>query len=195
MTNFATDSHSNNKMRRLKLKQEFFLFLKKTRPSSLNDRTIWTRKLLRNACMWLRLRGEGNTERLLNNSERDFNATWKNRIFQSQYQKQVKMYISLLLFHDRFPLVLKYFFDVVRNKLQAINIYTRVDKKKIKSSRKGYVIRTCFKFWTMKNIFWNYKPMRVWLWLAYKFTENIVAWDFSPSSFKLKSGILTLLKK
>ena len=46
----------------------------------------------------------------------------------------------------------KYFFDVVRNKLQAINIYTRVDKKKIKSSRKEYVIRTCFKFWTTKNI-------------------------------------------
>ena len=89
----------------------------------------------------------------------------------------------------------KYFFDVVRNKLQAINIYTRVDKKKIKSSRKEYVIRTCFKFWTTKNIFWNYKPMRVWLWLAYQFTENIVTCDFSPSSFKLKSGILTLLKK
>ena len=49
---------------------------------------------------------------------------------------------------------------------------TRVDKKKIKSSRKEHVIRTCFKFWPMKNIFENYKPMRVWLWLVYKFTEN-----------------------
>ena len=29
MTNFATDSHSNNKIRRLKSKQEFFFFLKK----------------------------------------------------------------------------------------------------------------------------------------------------------------------
>ena len=29
--------------------------------------------------------------------------------------------------------------------------------------------------------------MRVWLWLVYKFT------DFSPSSFKLKRGILPLL--
>ena len=29
MTNFATDSHSNNKMRLLKSKQEFFFFLKK----------------------------------------------------------------------------------------------------------------------------------------------------------------------
>ena len=46
----------------------------------------------------------------------------------------------------------KYFFDVVSNKLQTINIYTRVDKKKIKSSRKEYVIRTYFKFWPMKII-------------------------------------------
>ena len=29
---------------------------------------------------------------------------------------------------------------------QTINIYTRVDKKKIKSSRKEYVIGVCFKF-------------------------------------------------
>ena len=40
MTNFATDSHSNNKIRRWKSKQEFFFFLKKTRPSSLKDWTI-----------------------------------------------------------------------------------------------------------------------------------------------------------
>ena len=46
----------------------------------------------------------------------------------------------------------RYFFDVVRSKLQTINIYTRVHKKKIKSSRKEYVTRTCFKFWPMKNI-------------------------------------------
>ena len=43
--------------------------LKKARPSSLNDRTIWTRKLLHNACTWLHPRGLGNTERLLNISQ------------------------------------------------------------------------------------------------------------------------------
>ena len=47
----------------------------------------------------------------------------------------------------------QYFFDVVRNKLQTINIYSRVDKKKIKSSGKEYDVRTGFKFWPMKNIF------------------------------------------
>ena len=58
------------------------------------------------------------------------------------------MNMSLFLFHG-FPWSLyyiQYFFDVVRNKPQVINIYTRVDKQKIKSSRKEYVIGTCFKF-------------------------------------------------
>ena len=39
----------------------------------------------------------------------------------------------------------------------------------------------------------NSKPMRVWLLLVYKFTENIVAYDFSQSSFKLRRDILPLL--
>ena len=39
-----------------------------------------------------------------------------------------------------------YFSNVLRNILQTINIYTRVNKKKIKSSRKEYAVRTCFKF-------------------------------------------------
>ena len=40
----------------------------------------------------------------------------------------------------------KYFFDAVRNKLQTMNIYNRVGKKKIKSLRKEYVIRTYLKY-------------------------------------------------
>ena len=36
----------------------------------------------------------------------------------------------------------------------------------------------------------NYKPMRVWLWLFTNLPRIIVACDFSPSSFKLKGGIL-----
>ena len=46
-----------------------------------------------------------------------------------------------------------------------------------------------------KTFFENYEPMRVWLWLVYKFPRIIVARDFSPSSFKLESGILPLLRK
>ena len=34
---------------------------------------------------------------------------------------------------------------------------TRVNQKKIKSSRNEYLMWTCFKFWPMKNIFWKLK--------------------------------------
>ena len=57
------------------------------------------------------------------------------------------MNISLFLFHAWFLLeFVQYFFDVVINKLQTKNINTRVDKKKIKSSRKEYAIGTSFEF-------------------------------------------------
>ena len=50
----------------------------------------------------------------------------------------------MFLFHDWFPLqfVFTYynFFEVVRKKLQTVNIYyNRVNQKEIKSSRKEYV--------------------------------------------------------
>ena len=48
---------------------------------------------------------------------------------------------------------IQYFFDVVGNKLQTRNIYTRGDKKNMSQKRKEYVIRTCFTFWPMKSIF------------------------------------------
>ena len=48
---------------------------------------------------------------------------------------------------------IQYSFDVVRNKFQTINIYTRFNKNKIKSSRKEYAIRTCFKFWPNEKHF------------------------------------------
>ena len=82
----------------------------------------------------------------------------KNKIFHYQYQKQVKIYLFVCiswLVSFGVCIYIQYYFDVVRNKLQTTNIYTRVDKKKIKSSRKEYVIRICFKLWPMKNIFWK----------------------------------------
>ena len=88
---------------------------------------------------------------------------------------------------------IQYFFYVVRNKLQTINICNRVRKMKIKSSRKEYVTITWFKFWPMENFFRKlFKPMGVWLWLVYHFTRRYCC---LPSSFKIKRGILPLLRK
>ena len=57
--------------------------------------------------------------------------------------------------------------------ISLIHKYLLDNQKKIKSSRKEYVMWMCFKFWPMKNIFGKlYKPIRVWLWLVYKFNEN-----------------------
>ena len=64
------------------------------------------------------------------------------------------VFISLLI-SVGVCIYIKYFFNVVGNKLQTINIYAKVNKKKIKSSRKEYVIRPCFKFWPIRNIFWK----------------------------------------
>ena len=88
----------------------------------------------------------------------------------------------LFLLHGWFPLEvvqylfisyhIQYFFDVVRNKFQTVNIYW-VNQKKIKSLRKEYVIsERALNFDLRKAISENYKPMRVGLWVVYKFTEN-----------------------
>ena len=67
----------------------------------------------------------------------------------------------------------KYFFDKVRNKLQAINIYTRIDKKKIKSSSKEYVRRTCFKINIELETFGNIFNLEAFL-------INIFVEEFRP---------------
>ena len=76
-----------------------------------------------------------------------------------------------------------------------ISLFSFHDWKKIKSSRKEYAIRTCFKFWPMKKHF----PKTISQWEFYyglfaNLPRIIVACDFSPSLFKLKRAILPLLK-
>ena len=57
---------------------------------------------------------------------RNFNSAWKNRIFQQEYQREVKMCIYMCLSYDWFPLefiFIQRFFVIVRNKFQKLNIY------------------------------------------------------------------------
>ena len=86
--------------------------------------------------------------------KRSFNFTFKKTCFFNINIRNKLMIGTLWLVSDEVCIHIQYFFGVVK-------------QKKIKSSRK-YVVWTYFKFWPMKN----YKPMRVWLWLVYKFTEN-----------------------
>ena len=74
------------------------------------------------------------------------------------------IFISVILWLAFFGvcIFIHYFFDVVR---------TGVNQKKIKSSKKMSCKRA-FHFDQWKTFSKNYRSVRVWLWLVYKFTEN-----------------------
>ena len=83
----------------------------------------------------------------------------------------------------------------MRNKLQQ-SISTWVNQKKMKSSRKEYVMWTWLKFWPNEKHF----PKTISQWeFDYDLFTNllriIVTCDFSQSYFKLRRGILALLTK
>ena len=77
----------------------------------------------------------------------------KNKIFQHQYQREVKVFS--LFFHFCYFMIgflwSLYLYKVFLWCGERLN--TRANQKKIKSSRKEYAMWTCFKFWPMKNIF------------------------------------------
>ena len=134
----------------------------------------------------------------------------KNKIFQHQYHKQVKMYIYLFLFHNWLPLefVFTYNISLLCRMWWEINICTRVDKKKIKSSRKE-CHKNIFQILINKNHcamsqehFSNFDQWKTFsknLGFDYGLFTNslriIVPCNFLLSSFKLKCGILPLLTK
>ena len=97
------------------------------------------------------------------------NFTFKNRFFQHQYQKQAKMFVfTLWLVSHEVCIYLPYYFSVVRNKLHK---YIQI-KRRSKVQEKNMSFQRALNFDQWKIFSENYKPMRVWLWLVYKFTEN-----------------------
>ena len=115
-----------------------------------------------------------------------FNFTFKYRFFQHQYQNQVHFGISWLVSHE-VCIYTQYFFGVVRNKLQ-----TKVDLKFKKRNCHVNVLQI------LTNEKHFPKTINQWEFDYVLFTNLrriIVDCDFSPSSFKLKSGIPTSLDK
>ena len=97
------------------------------------------------------------------------NFTFKNRFFQHQYQKQAKMFVfTLWLVSHEVCIYLPYYFSVVRNKLHK---YIQI-KRRSKVQEKNMSCDRALNFDQWKIFFENYKPMRVLLWLVYKFTKN-----------------------
>ena len=104
----------------------------------------------------------------------------------------------MFLFHDWLPLdfVFRYNSSVLWWKINSKqSISTWVNQKKIESSKKEYVMWTWFKFWPMKNIFENYEPMRVWLWVVYKSAENFCRFRLFAELIQTQKRYSTSLDK
>ena len=88
------------------------------------------------------------------------------------WKKQVKMlvFISWLVSFG-VCIRIQYFFDVVRNKLQTKSLLELI-KRRSKAQEKNMSCERGLNFFQWKTFSENYKPVRVWLWLVYKFAEN-----------------------
>ena len=106
---------------------------------------------------------------------RSFNTRLKNRLFEHQHQKQVKMFV---FYHDWFLshevcIYIQYFFCVVRNISFRTPNLLKLTKRTSKIQEKNMSCERALNFDQWKILSESYKPMRVWLWLVYKFTKNL----------------------
>ena len=122
---------------------------------------------------------------------RSFNFTLKNGFFQHQYQKQEKMFV-----------LRQYFFGVMRNKLHWTTAsetsnpkYLEIIKRRSKVQEKNMSCERALNFDQWKTFSENYKPMRVWLWLVYKFTENCQIYRLFSEFIQTKKRYPTSLDK
>ena len=101
----------------------------------------------------------------------------EKRIFQHQYQEQVKMCIYLHLFHDWFPLEFVFIYSIYlmyKYLLELIKRRPNVQEKNMSCER-------ALNFDQWKLFSKKYDPKRVYKWLVHKFTENNIACNFYPS--------------
>ena len=113
--------------------------------------------------------------------------------FQHQYQKQV---------HDRyfmigFPWSLYYYtrFLWCSEKWTPITKYPELIERRSKVQEKNMSCGHTLNFDQLKTFSENYKPMRVWFWFVYKFTENYCpSWLFSEF-IQTQKRYLTSLNK
>ena len=107
-----------------------------------------------------------------------FNSEYCESVFMKprkiKNQGQVKLLISLFFFHDWFPLEFLFTynisFDVVE--VNSKQYLIELTKRRPKVQEKNKSCKRALNFDQLKIFSENYKPMRVWLWLVYKFTDN-----------------------
>ena len=132
-----------------------------------------------------------------------FNFTLKNRFFQHQYQNQEKMFVftSWLVSHEVL-IHIQYFFGVMSNKLQWTTAsetwnskYLELIKRRSKVHENNMSCERALNFDQWKTFSENYKPMRVWFWLVYKFTENCQIYRLFSEFIQTKKRYPTSLDK
>ena len=104
---------------------------------------------------------------------RNFNFPLRSRIFQHQYQEQVKIF----LFHDWSPLKFVFICNISLmwweiNSNPNCKYILDLTKRRSKVQEKNMSRDRASNFDQWKAFSKNHKPMRVWLWLAYKFVKN-----------------------
>ena len=88
------------------------------------------------------------------------------------WKKQVKMLVFISwLVSLGVCIQIQYFCDVLRNKLQTIK-RSKISKRRSKVQEKNMSCERGLNFDQWKTFSENYKPLRIWLWLVYKFAEN-----------------------
>ena len=121
----------------------------------------------------------------------------KNRIFQHQYQRQVKMCIYLYQWLVYFRVCIWYTVSLWCRKKWApkYKYLLKLIKRWSKVLEKNISCEHALNFGQWKTFYKNYKPIRIWLWLVYKFTKNnCCSWLFSKL-IQTQKGYPTLLDK
>ena len=111
---------------------------------------------------------------------RNFNSSLKKQDFSTsipEASENICFFSLVFLFFFSFFCTIGflwslYWHRILFDVMMFYLISTRVNQRKIKSWRKEYTYKLAVHFDQWKTFFENYKPMRVWLWLSYQFTEN-----------------------
>ena len=113
-----------------------------------------------------------------------------------------EIFIFTLLCGASKGFMIQYFFGVMRNKLQWTTAsetsntkYLELIKRRSKVQEKNMSCERALNFDQWKTFSENYKPMRVWLWLAYKFTETCQIYRLFSEFIQTKKRYPTSLNK
>ena len=115
----------------------------------------------------------------------------KSRTFQHQYQWKVKICTYLYLFRDWVPLEFLFIYNISLMYKCLQELIKRTWK--VQENNRSYECALNFDQW--KTFSENLKPIKVWLWLVFKFTENNCCLRLSTEFIQTQKRYPTSLDK